>query len=66
MVHKVIEIVGESAENWSAAINNAVTEASKTIRGIKRCWPEEFDVKVEDDKIVKYRVRCKIVFEIEK
>ncbi|MHA2298540.1 MAG: dodecin family protein [Candidatus Hodarchaeales archaeon] len=66
MVHKIIELVGESPTSWSDAIKNAVTEASTTIRGIKRCWAEEFDVKIEDDKVVKYRVRCKIVFAIER
>lgn len=66
MVWKIIELVGESPDSWSAAIKNAVTDASKTIRGIKRCSAEEFDVKIENDKIVAYRVRCKIVFEIER
>ena len=66
MIHKIIELVGRSPTSWEDAVQNAVTEASKTIRNIVRVSCEEFDVKMENDKIVAYRVRVKLIFEVER
>ncbi len=65
-IHKIIELVGRSPTSWEDAVQNAVAEASKTIRNIVRVSCEEFDVKMENDKIVAYRVRVKLIFEVER
>ncbi|MCW7076545.1 MAG: dodecin family protein [Candidatus Syntrophoarchaeum sp.] len=66
MVYKSINIVGISPDSWEGAIQNALEEASKTVRGIGRVIVEDMDVKVQDDKIVSYRVEAKLYFKIER
>ena len=65
-VWKLIEVVGISDKSWEEAAKNAMIEAAKTIRNISRVSIEEFDCKVEDDKIVAFRTRIKIIFEVER
>lgn len=52
--------------HFSDAAKNAVEEAAKTVRGIKRAEVVKLDVKVENDRVVKYRAEMKIAFEIER
>jgi hypothetical protein len=65
-IYKIIELVGRSPTSWEDAVQSAVAEASKTIRNIVRVSCEEFDVKIENDKVVAYRVRVKLIFEVER
>ena len=65
-VVKIIELVGESPKSWDAAMKNVIAEAQKTLRGITRIGVEEFDVRMNDDKIDVYRVRAKVSFRIER
>lgn len=65
-VYKIIDIVGVSDKHFSDAAKNAVDEAAKTVRGIKRAEVVKLDVKVEDDKVTKYRAEVRISFEIGK
>ena len=65
MVYKIIDIVGVSDKHFSDAAKNAVKEAAKTVRNIKRAEVVKLDVKVENDKVVKYRAELHIAFEIE-
>ncbi len=66
VVYKSIELVGVSENSFDEAAKNAVLEATKTIRKIKRVSVEQFDIKVEEDKPVAFRARVKIWFEIER
>ena len=66
MVYKIIDIVGISDIHFSDAAKNAVDEATKTVRGIKRAEVTKLDLKVENDAVVKYRAEMRIAFEIEK
>jgi flavin-binding protein dodecin len=66
MVYKILDIVGTSDQHFSDAAKNAVEEAAKTVRGIRRAEVVKLDVKVENDTVVKYRAEMKISFEIEK
>lgn len=65
-VIKIIELVGESPNNWDEAIRNVIAEAQKTLRGITRIGVEEFDVRMKDDKIEVFRVRAKVSFRVER
>jgi len=65
-IYKIIDIVGTSEKSFSDAAKNAVIEASKTIKKIKRAEVRKFDVKVEDDKIILYRAEMNIAFEIDR
>ncbi|UCF07630.1 MAG: dodecin domain-containing protein [Thermoplasmata archaeon] len=66
VVYKIIDIVGVSEQNFADAAKNAVDEAAKTVRGIKRAEVVKLDMKVEDDKVTRYRAEVNIAFEIEK
>ena len=65
-VYKIIDIVGISEKSFADAAKNAVIEASKTVRGIRRAEVTKFDVKVENDKPTLFRAEMKISFEIER
>jgi len=66
VVYKIIDIVGISDTSFADAAKNAVIEAAKTVRGIKRAEVVKLDLKVENDQVTKYRAEVKISFEIEK
>lgn len=61
-VVKVIELLSESINGWEAAAQEAVNEASKSIDNIQSVYIDNFQAIVKDDKIVNYRINCKISF----
>ena len=65
-VYKIIDIVGTSEKSFSDAAKNAVIEAAKTVKKIRRAEVKKFDVKVENDKPVQFRAEMSIAFEIER
>lgn len=62
---KVIEVLAESDESWEDAAAQAVKKASKTLHGIKSIYIENFEAKVENNQLVKYRINARISFEID-
>jgi hypothetical protein len=64
-VVKVIELLAESDRSWEDAAQNAVMEASKTIRNIKSVYLKDMQAIVEDGRIVAYRINAKISFALE-
>lgn len=62
---KVIEVIATSDKGFEDATQNALLEASKTIRNIRSIYVKEMNVKVENDRIVSYGVNAKVSFEIE-
>jgi len=65
-VYKIIDIVGTSEKSFADAARNAVIEAAKTVKKVRRAEAIKFDIKVEDDKPVLFRAEMKIAFEIER
>jgi hypothetical protein len=63
---KVIELVGSSDKSFSDAVKVAVTEASKTIRGITGVDVITSSAKVEDGQLTEYRVTVNIAFPVER
>ena len=63
-VLKVIEVMADSKKGWQEAAENAVEEASKTVKNIKSVWIQDQDAVVEDGKIVQYRVTTRITFAV--
>jgi dodecin len=61
-VVKVVEIIAQSDEGWEAAAQEALKEASKTIRGIQSIYVKELQAIVENDEITNYRVNAKVSF----
>jgi dodecin len=64
-VLKVIEVLSNSTKSWEDAAQNAVTEASKTLRGIESVYIKEMTAKVDANLITEYRVNVKITFVID-
>lgn len=63
-VVKVIELLAQSPDGWEAATQEALREASKTIRDIQSVYIKEFQAIVENDQITNYRVNVKISFKV--
>jgi flavin-binding protein dodecin len=63
-VLKVIELLASSDKSWEDATKNAVDMASKTVKGIKSVYVQDFSTVVKGDKIVEFRVNAKVTFEI--
>ncbi len=66
MTQKVIEVVGTAKESFAKAAENAVSEAAKTVRGLRWARVAELEMELDGKKISKYRATTKIYFDIEK
>jgi hypothetical protein len=64
-VYKIINVVGESKNGFSDAVDNAIHQATKTINNIKYAEIERFTTKIEHNKIVSYRAEAKISFAVQ-
>lgn len=62
---KVIEVLAQSDKSWEDAAQNAIDEASKSVRGIQSIYIKEKEATVENGKIAKYRINAKISFLLE-
>ncbi len=60
--YKVIELIGTSPTSWEEAAKNAVATAGKSLKDLRIAEAVEFDMKVEDDKVVAFRTKVKISF----
>jgi len=63
---KVIELMSESPTSWEEAAQNAVSEASKTLRNIRSVYIKEFTAEVDEGKITNYRINAKVTFDLER
>jgi len=66
MAQKVIDVVGVSKDSFAAAAANAVKEASKTLHGIKWARVSEFEMALDEAKVLEYRATTKIYFDLER
>ena len=64
-VYKTVELTGTSTANLQAAIENAISRASDTIRNIR--WFEVSQTRgmVEDGKITRWQVTMKVGFTLD-
>jgi len=51
-VTKVIEVIAGSDKSFEDAVQNALTEASKSVKHIRSIYVKEMNAKVEDNKII--------------
>jgi flavin-binding protein dodecin len=65
-VAKVVTIIGQSADGFAEAAQAAVSEAGKTLRGIKGADVISMSAEVQDNRITFYRTTVNIAFEIER
>jgi flavin-binding protein dodecin len=64
-VARKTRIISSSKESFHDALNQAVSRSSKTLRGITGLEVTEQKAKVENGKILEYRVECLITFVLE-
>ncbi|MFP8488616.1 dodecin family protein [Gracilimonas sp. Q87] len=61
---KVIEVIAEG-ETIEKAMENAASQASKTVKNIKSINCENIQALVENNYVKKYRVNAKVTFVLE-
>lgn len=61
-LYKVIELIGTSSNSWEEAAKNAVEIAGKSLKDIRIAEAVDFDLKVEEGKVVAYRTKIKVSF----
>jgi dodecin len=64
-VARVTELSAVSEKGFEDAINEAVTRATKTLRGVEGCWVKDMNVLISDGNIVGYKVNVAITFVLE-
>ena len=64
-VVKIIEILAESEISWEDAAQNAVKEASKTVKNIQSVYLKNIQAIVQNNEICSYRIDAKISFVVE-
>jgi flavin-binding protein dodecin len=62
---KVIEVIASSEKSIDDALQNAVTEVSKTIHNIDSVYVKDIKVHVKDGKISSYGLICKVSFRLD-
>lgn len=63
-VLKVIEVLSSSKKSWEDATNNAVKQASKSVKNIRSVYVQDQSAVVENDQVTEYRMNLKITFEV--
>ncbi len=63
---KVVEVIAQPKKGWEEAAQNAVSQASETVRNIQHVYIEGLQAIVKDEKVTNYRLNAKISFVVEK
>jgi len=61
-IYKVIEIIGGSEKSWEDAAKKAVEIAAKSLKEVRVAEVKELDMRVEEGKVVEYRVKLRVSF----
>lgn len=64
-VLNTIELEGVSADSWRDAASEALAEASRTLRNIRRMDILGTSAVVEGGDVTEYRTQVRLVFEVE-
>jgi flavin-binding protein dodecin len=64
--YTIIELVGTSDKSWEDAAKVAVETAGKSLRNLRIAEVSKLDMKVEEGKVVAYRVRVNLSFKYQK
>ena len=62
---KVIEVLAQSDKSWEDAAQQAVKEASKTVRNVKSIYIQDLEATVDNGRITHYRINAKVSFVLE-
>lgn len=64
-VYKIIEVIGMSEKSWEDAAKTAIKTVDNSVRDIRVAEVKEMDMRLEDNRIVAYRVKLKVSFKLE-
>ena len=64
-VARITEVTASSTTSWHDAAVEALSRASKTLRGITGMEVVKQTAKVEDGKVLEYRITVRITFILE-
>jgi len=64
-VYKIIEVVGMSPNSWEDAAKTAIATVDSSVRDIRVAEVIMMDMRLEDNRIVAYRVKLKVSFKLE-
>ena len=64
-VLNTIELEGVSPESWKGAASEALREAAKTLRNIRRMDILGTSAVIDGAGVVEYRTRVRLLFEVE-
>jgi len=64
-VYKIIEVVGFSENSWEDAAKIAITTVDKNVRDMRVAEVVMMDMRLEDNRIVGYRIKLKVSFKLE-
>ena len=62
---KIIEVLATSEKSFDDAAQQAVAEASKSVKNLKSIYIKEMNGKIENNRIVSYGVNAKITFTVD-
>jgi len=61
-IARVTEITASSKKSFKDALEQGVARASKTLHNVTGAWIQDQEVRVEDGKIVDFRIHMKVTF----
>ena len=64
-VVKVIEVIAASEKSFDDAVQQALNEASKSVKNISSIYVKEMKANVTNNKIVSYGINAKISFTVD-
>lgn len=64
-VARVTEITSTSDTSFEDAIQKGLERTTKTLRNVEGAWVKEQEVRMENDRIVDYKVNLKVTFMLE-
>ena len=61
-VARVTEITASSKKSFKDALEQGVMRATRTLHNVTGAWIQDQEVRIEDGKIVDFRVHMKVTF----
>ncbi|MDP9486904.1 MAG: dodecin family protein, partial [Actinomycetota bacterium] len=64
-VARVTELSSSSETSFEDAINQAISRATETLRGVEGAWVKDMNVLIENGRITGYKVNLAVTFVLE-
>jgi flavin-binding protein dodecin len=64
-VARVTEISATNPDSFEAAINEAISRATSTLRNVEGAWVKDMNVLISNNNVVGYKVNLAVTFVLE-